>query len=371
MTSPAAATRTTPTAPAERRGCRHFRRWPAGHWSRPVGPGVSGPRPGALTGCTRRTGEASAVRHPGGMQHAGAPEPRRDPRGGGDGPRCASPRGRATTRGGSAASAGPGAAPVPRGHRTRKVRGRRPEGSATRVASRGTAPTRPLPVALRAPSAGRGTPGPGGPAPCRCGHGGDAVVGTGGDSVDRAIGTDTVRVALSVVTRCAAQASAVALIAGQRGAHALAQLGLEGRHAAEHALGEAARDGRDARRAPRGAARRGCRSPSARSVNDQTVKLSFTRNAISWCGSKRTTLDWVGHTSRPRRLTLSSRVPSWIGRPVRTKDRTTCGLHSAIRGRSETSDHTRAGSAATSTDSSISGSTSWVTAPCADSWPGG
>ena len=39
-------------------------------------------------------------------------------------------------------------------------------------------------------------------------------------------------------------------------------------------------------------------------VNDQIVRLSLTRNANSWCGSKRTTFDRVGQNSGPRRLRL-------------------------------------------------------------------
>ena len=168
--APAPQHRTTPTAPAARRGCRHFRGTSSGSLVQTGRTGCIRDRPdAALTGCTRRTGEASAVRHPGGMQHAGAPEPRRDPRGGGDGPRCAPPRWPRRRRRGVSGVRGPGSgtgatgAPDPQGPRTPAGGGRDPG----RVQGDGTdAP--PSGRAIAPPHGG--TPGPGGPAPCRCGH---------------------------------------------------------------------------------------------------------------------------------------------------------------------------------------------------------
>ena len=105
-------------------------------------------------------------------------------------------------RGGQRRPRASGAAPVPRGHRIREARGRRPEGDAIRVASRGTAPP-------RSPS-------------CRPGHGRslrpageDRDAHTGVTLSTRGATASTGRPATGGVraaTSACAQASAVALI---------------------------------------------------------------------------------------------------------------------------------------------------------------
>src|SRR5699024_105596 len=83
---------------------------------------------------------------------------------------------------------------------------------------------------------------------------------------------------------------------------------------------------------------------------DHSVLFSKMRNAIRFSGTKSTTLALVGHTAIPLRLRLSVLVPT------RTSPNTNilrhCGLHSPIRARSETIDHTLSTGASTSVDNS-------------------
>src|SRR5690625_2215908 len=104
---------------------------------------------------------------------------------------------------------------------------------------------------------------------------------------------------------------------------------------------------------PFGAARRSVtRVPDSvgSSSYDHTVLFSKMRNAIRFSGTKSTTLALVGHTAIPLRLRLSVLVPT------RTSPNTNilrhCGLHSPIRARSETIDHTLSTGASTSVDNS-------------------
>src|SRR6476619_8116560 len=76
------------------------------------------------------------------------------------------------------------------------------------------------------------------------------------------------------------------------------------------------------------------------------VWFSTTRQAIVLFGSKRTTFEVVGQTNRPFLFRLNVLVP-WVTSP-KTCIRLHCGLHSAIRLRSETTAHTAAGGAAIS-----------------------
>nr|AAK95490.1 unknown [Prescottella equi] len=81
-------------------------------------------------------------------------------------------------------------------------------------------------------------------------------------------------------------------------------------------------------------------------VYDQMVRFSLTRNAMALLGSKRTTLDVVGHTRKPLRLMLNVLVPSRTSPDTRILRH--CGLHSPIRLRSDTIVHTSCGVAAIS-----------------------